>query len=73
EQFDFSWKDIYDIFINLPVTDDYNLIWEKSDPEEVKKLLMEEYEFSEERVDSSLEKINKSNEKKTQTGLNSFF
>jgi len=72
EYFDFSWKEVYDLFENMPVTDDYELNWEKADEDEIRKILIEEYDFSEERVSSSLDKIGKSNEKKTQKSLGDF-
>jgi len=72
DYFDFSWKEVYDLFNNIPTTDDYNLFWTKINESELKRILIEDYEFSEERVESSLEKIKKSNKKKSQKFLSDF-
>ena len=72
DYFDFSWKEVYDLFNNIPTTDDYNLFWTKINESELKRILIEDYEFSEERVESSLEKVKKSNKKKSQKFLSDF-
>ncbi len=69
-EIDFDWKEIFDTIKNIPTTKDYKLEWKKVDVEELKELLLE-YEFSEQRISSKLEKLN--NEKLTQKGLSSFF
>ncbi len=67
-----SWKEIYEFFKNPPIKEIEKIVFEKPKYEELKKLLVEEFEFSEERVEKQLEriKIAKSKEQKT---LNSFF
>jgi flap endonuclease-1 len=71
--FDYSWKEVFDIFKRMPVTDDYSLKWKPLDRNKVYEILVEEHEFSEERVNSTLEKIDEEKEKQTQKGLGEFF
>lgn len=60
---DDDWKPIIETFDNMPVTDDYMLKWEQLDKEKVRKLLIDELDFSEVRVENTLEKFNKSGQK----------
>ncbi len=71
EEFEIPWKKIFEFFKNPPV-EEFEIEFKKPDYEKAKKLLVEEFEFSEERVEKQLEriKIAKSKEQKT---LNSFF
>ncbi|MFA4887810.1 MAG: flap endonuclease-1 [Candidatus Nanoarchaeia archaeon] len=68
---DFDWKEIYDLFKNIPVTDNYKLTWKPVDKEAVLKLLVQKHEFNEERVLSILDKIK--TEEKPQKGLGDYF
>jgi len=68
----FDWKEIYELFKHIPVTDSYTLKWKDVDEKKVRKLLVDEHDFSLERVNSSLEKLYEMKEK-DQKGLNSFF
>jgi flap endonuclease-1 len=46
---------VIDLFLHPAVTNDYTLTWAHPDPEGIKKMLCDGYEFSEERVDKALE------------------
>ena len=59
---DFDWKEIYDIFKNIPVEKDYNLEFKDIDVEKVKEILVERHEFGVERVESGLAKLKKKNQ-----------
>jgi len=72
DYFDFSWRAVFDLVKNMKVTDKYELKWEKLNKEEVIRLLVEEHDFNRERVERSLEKLERSSDKK-QTGLGDFF
>jgi flap endonuclease-1 len=50
---DFDWKEIYSTFKKIPV-DDFSLKKEKMNPEKVKEILVEEHDFSRERVEKAL-------------------
>jgi len=71
--FDFGWGEVYELIKNIPVTDDYSLKWAKIDTKEIVKLLVDEHDFSEERVNSTLEKLNKNSISRKQKGLGDFF
>ena len=70
---DLDWKEVYNTIKDIPVTDDYKLEWKKIDEEVLIELLVNEHEFSLERVKSKLEKLNGVKDKLTQKGLSSFF
>ncbi|MDD1703124.1 MAG: flap endonuclease-1 [Methanoregula sp.] len=46
---------VKDFFLHPPVTDDYQLAWEHLNAEGIKKMLCDNYDFAEERVDKALE------------------
>jgi len=49
-------EEIRELFQNPPVNDDYYLNWPGPDPDKVKKILCDKYQFKQERVESVLEK-----------------
>ncbi|OYT43038.1 MAG: flap endonuclease-1 [Candidatus Aenigmarchaeota archaeon ex4484_56] len=61
---------IYNFFLNPPVFEDYRIEFKKPDIEKIKKLLCDEHDFSEERVEKYLEKLN--HKKGVQTNLFGF-
>ena len=72
DYFDFSWREVFDLIKNMKVTDKYELKWEEINKEKVIKVLVEEHDFSRERVEKSLERLEKITDKK-QKGLGDFF
>ena len=72
EFFDFSWKDVFELIKNMKVTDKYNLEWKPPDKKKIIKVLVEEHDFSRERVEKSLERLEESVDK-SQKGLGDFF
>ncbi len=72
DYFKFSWKEVFDLFKNIPVTDKFKLEWKDIDKEKVLKLLVDEHDFSEERVNSGIERLMKEKEKKKQKSLVDF-
>ena len=68
-----DWKEIFRTIKELPTTDNYELKWKKIDQEKLVTLLVKEYDFSEERVKSKLDKLNKVQDSLKQKGLGSFF
>ena len=73
EFFDFDWEEVYYLIKKMPTTDDYELKWGNINIVEIKKLLVEEHDFSEERISKTLEKMEKKEEIKNQKGLGEFF
>ena len=68
---DFDWKEIFDLFKNMPVTDDYSMEFNDIDEDKVKEILVEKHDFSVERVENTLNKINE-DKAKGQTSLAAF-
>ncbi len=73
EYFDIPWKEIYDVINNMKTTDDYVLKWKRTEPEMVIEILCEKHDFSRERVESALEKLESNTKKQNQKGLGDFF
>ena len=71
--FDFDWEEVYYLIKKMPTTDNYELRWKDINFEEIKKLLIVEHDFLEERVNSTLEKLFKEVKTKKQKGLGEFF
>jgi len=69
---EFDWKPIYELFKKPSVTDDYKLKFEKIDRDKVKKILTR-HDFSEERIDSAIDKVYDIKKKKSQKDLKKFF
>jgi len=69
--FDYDWNEVFYLIKNMPVEENYVLEWNKPDPDKVKEILVARHEFSEDRVDSSLDKLKV--EAVQQKGLNEFF
>ncbi len=70
---DLEWKEIFETIKNIPVTDDYKLEWKPPDEKKLLKILVEEHDFSEERVRKKLEVLGEIRQKVAQKGLGSFF
>ena len=69
---DFDWKKIYAIFKSMPVMKNYQLKWNELDEKKVKEILVEQHDFSEERISNLLKKFNENKEKRKQKGLSDF-
>lgn len=68
---DLGWRELLAMFKTMPVTDGYSLKWTAPDKERLHHLLVEQHEFSEERLETALKKIAVSDT--GQTGLGEFF
>ncbi len=69
---DFDWKEVYDIFSNLPVEKKIKLRWNEIDEEKIINILVEKHEFNEERVRGLIDKYKKENKNFNQKGLGEF-
>jgi len=68
EEEQFDWQEIFELFHKPRVVDaDFN--FEKIDEEKIKKILVEEHDFSEDRVNKQLDKLRNAEEKAKQKGL----
>jgi len=70
--FDFSWHDVYDLIKHLPVEEHYKIEWNGMQREKLINLLVDEHDFSLERVESSLGKFKKEDSRKRQKSLTDF-
>ncbi len=69
DYFSFSWQEVFDTLKKMPVSDEYDLTWKKPDEEKIKEILCVKHEFSEERVNATIERLQKEKKKNSQTGL----
>jgi len=70
---EFDWKEIYQIFSDLPVEDNVKIKWSKVDEEKVRKILVDRHELNLERVNSLLDKYKAEDKNSNQKGLSDFF
>jgi len=68
----FDWQIIFELFHKHEVKD-VEFKFGKVEREKIKKILVEEHEFSEERIEKQLERLKEIEEKNTQTGLKKWF
>jgi len=71
--FKFSWTDVFYLIKKMPVTNKYKLQWKNINKDKILKILVDKHDFSEERVNNTLNKLLKETEKKKQKGLKDFF
>ena len=64
----FDWTEIFPLF-KKPNVKNFEIKFPKIDGEKIKKLLVEEHDFSEDRVNKQIERLNKINKEKQQKSL----
>ena len=69
----FDWKEVKEIFTNLPINKNYKIEWNEIDEKALKKILVNDHEFNEERINSALEKHYLNSKPKSQKGLGEYF
>lgn len=67
-----SWKEVFETIRHIPVTDKYSLEWKPINEKKLLTLLVEEHDFSEERVRTKLEKLKQIKSELSQKGLEFF-
>ncbi len=72
DELKFDWKEIFDLFRFHPVKD-VQIVFPEIDEDEIRKILVEEHEFSEERVNKQLEKLQEVKKAKQQKNLEKWF
>lgn len=70
--FDYPWEEVYNTIKKMPVTDDYKIEWKSADSKNLVDFLVKEHDFSEQRVKSALEKLDKEGKEKQQKSLGDF-
>lgn len=73
ENFDYPWEEVFYTIKKVPVSDDYKLTWNELNIEKVKEILVENHDFSDERISASLEKIQQTAADNKQKSLGDFF
>ena len=71
--FDYSWKEVHELFKKMPINTNYSIEWKEPDKEKVIDLLVNEHDFAIERVKTVLDRLLKKKESKQQKGLGEFF
>jgi len=66
-------EEIFNFFLHPPVTDDYELKWREPDEEKLFKFMVEEHDFSPERVEKTINKLKSVAKKGTQSTLSGWF
>lgn len=72
-EFDVEPEEIFNFFMNPPVTEKYEIKWEKPKREELIKFMVEEHDFSYERVKKTLDSLEKVFVSGRQSSLSSWF
>ncbi len=70
--FNYPWTDVYYLIKKMPTTNDYSLKWKSADINSLVDFLVKEHDFSEQRVKSALEKLDKEGKEKQQKSLGDF-
>ena len=70
---DTAWNEIFGTIKDMPVRDDYALAWKPINLTQLQKLLIDEHDFSEERVRKKMDVLGGEQKKKAQSGLSEFF
>jgi flap endonuclease-1 len=71
--FDISAEDIFNFFLNPPVTNKFKLEWKKPDREKIIKFMVDEHDFSLERVEKVVSKLEKAFLEGRQASLKGWF
>ncbi len=69
----FNWQDIFELFKKPNIIKEYKLDFHDVDEQKVKKILCQEHDFSDDRVESSLNKVRESKESMKQKDLKKWF
>lgn len=66
---DFNWKKIYAVFKSMPIMKNYQLKFTEPNKNKIIKILVEEHDFSLERVNNTLERLEGTKKQKEQSNL----
>ncbi|PLW80688.1 flap endonuclease-1 [Candidatus Woesearchaeota archaeon] len=73
EFFDFPWTEVYYALKKVPTSDEYNIEWKEPDEKELIKILVDEHDFSIDRVTNFFNSYQKAKKENSQKGLSDFF
>lgn len=71
--FEASWEEVLKLLEKPSVTDDYNLNFTSIDRENIMQLICDHHDFSKQRVEKTLEELDRTASAKKQKGLGEFF
>jgi flap endonuclease-1 len=66
------WKEIFDLFKRMPVTKEYDLKFKAPNKDKITSFLVEEHDFSKDRVEKTLSDLQAEHHKRSQRGLGDF-
>ncbi len=72
EEDKFDWQEIFELF-HKPNVKSFDFEFKEINEEKIKKILVNEHDFSEERIENQLEKLREFKEKSKQKGLDKWF
>ena len=70
--FEYPWQEVYETLTNIPVVSSYTLTWSPPDVGMIKKILIENHGFSQDRINGNLSSLIKA-ANPSQKGLHHFF
>jgi flap endonuclease-1 len=73
KHFDIPWQDIYNLFKTMPVNEDYSLAWTEPDADRIREIMCSQHDFSRERIDSAIARLEDGKRGRMQKGLGDFF
>jgi len=73
EPIDFDPFEVIDVFKKIPLKKDYKIEFTKMNEQKIKDILCKEHDFSEERINSALQKLEEAKEKQKQQDIGRFF
>ena len=71
--FDVDAHEIFEFFLNPPVNKDYNISWKDPDRDKVIEIMVEEHDFSRERIEKALDRLMETRRAGTQMKLEGWF
>ncbi|MFH0711372.1 MAG: flap endonuclease-1, partial [Candidatus Aenigmatarchaeota archaeon] len=66
-------EEIFNFFIEPPVTEKYGFEWVEPNPEKILKFMSDEHDFSRERIEKGIERLQQNFSKGTQANLKTWF
>jgi len=70
---EFDWQNIFELFKKPDVTDNYEIKFSNANIEELSNILVDKHDFSEERIRSAFDKLEKIKEQQKQSDLKKWF
>jgi flap endonuclease-1 len=72
-EFEFSMEDIFEFFLKPPTTEEYELEWKQPNTEKIIEFMVDEHDFSRERMEKVIEKLQTASTAGRQASLKGWF